>query len=224
MIIKKLFINAFNPNFLFILIIMIIISPTLAYTQPILIRTHTSGTDLLYTDGNFLYYYSNPTDLCTPTGVLHLTTINGKNGRVLDEYCNIGAPELVTDGVNIFFTFTTNLLKLPVTGGTLTSIATGVGTLSLDLDSNYVYWAGRNGVHRTFKSGAGTELLANSDPGAFNLGKITSLAIDNTYVYYLETTALDASDETYAVKRVRKTGGSIQKLYESPASSFLECR
>ncbi len=146
---------------------------------------------LIATDGNLVYTFVRP---------------HGGNASFRDPY---------------------TLFAIPAGGGTPSTLAEGVpNPKALVVDDRYVYWAsygtlatdpyvnsdGR--VERVAKDGSGRFAIATNLSGAY------SLALDDQFVYFVET-GLAIGNTSAGVRRVSKAGGAITRLYDGDAAHVL---
>ncbi len=204
----------------YLLIIGTLVFPYQSFSAVTLIVPNDRG--LQDTDGNFVYLRRGiGAEFCSPPGTVLRASVTGGMVDTLYASCDFSPFYVRVGGPNLFVLDwdADDVVKLPITGGSPLKIADtqrAVFHRGFDTDEDFVFWADGDGVKRAFKTGIGTTTLATID--AFGVG-LVGLAVDETYVYYIETN-FSGSPFTYTVKRVLKSGGSAQTLYLSPGSSF----
>lgn len=177
-----------------------------------MVKAVSSGTDTLGV-GDTLYFGDNgalaslasgatePTELVRDAGPLRLATAGGNlywtncrpgvdriplgggtRQHVADGPCPLG---LATDGVEVFFADYPGaaLSRAPADGGTAVPVDGAMLTTAttLAVDASNVYYATADGLFRTGRSDGVTELVA--------AGAVTDIAVDDTCVYWGDTTA-----------------------------------
>lgn len=118
--------------------------------------------------------------------------------------------DLVTDGASVYWTVDGELRKVGVSGGTVTVVATDVGSpgIALAVDGSNVYWAGTASAQWVIKKvsingGAETTLATVSHTPM-------GMAADATHIYWTETGP--ACSGCYSVKKVGINGGTVTVL------------
>ena len=172
------------------------------------------------TDGSYVYLSQGVSaEFCSPIGAVLRVPVTGGSAETLYEDCDLSPFYVRADGSQLFILDwgAEDILKLPSTGGTPLKISDSQDAIverGFDSDEDFVYWADREGVKKSFKTGIGTITLANKDTLHES---IESLIVDDTYVYYIQYNFFD-TPATYEVKRVLKSGGIAQTLYISSGS------
>jgi hypothetical protein len=173
------------------------------------------NTGLQDTDGNFVYLNQGiGAEFCSPPGaVLRAPVTGGSTAETLYDDCEFSPFYVRVDGPQVYILDWNeeDVLRLPVTGGVPIKIADSQGSIfnrGFDTDADFVYWTDNFGVKKAFKTGIGTTVLATIGGSGNGLD---GLVVDDTHVYYLES----HFSGTYWVKRVSKSGGTIETLYQS---------
>jgi hypothetical protein len=110
----------------------------------------------------------------------------------------------VSDGSHVYFTawssttYSENIYRVPVTGGSKQKLVSCTGCGKLAVDGSYLYFNNGGAVYRIPKAGGTKTKLATSYVDDF-----ADMALDSYYVYF-------AGHD--GVKRVPKAGGSVKLL------------
>ncbi|HEX8793808.1 MAG TPA: hypothetical protein VF765_22850 [Polyangiaceae bacterium] len=119
----------------------LLISVPIAGGTPSVLVTPAGGSSVedISTDANNVYF-------ATTDGVVAQMPLDG--GAVVTLATGQGFPafSLTTDGQSVYWDANNNLVKAPVGGGKLTTLASGQSASGLAVDADNVYWVGSNGT------------------------------------------------------------------------------
>jgi hypothetical protein len=185
----------------------------------------------LVADSTNLYFFNKTYG--KGNGIWRLPKTGGSLNRVTTDNVN-DIIQIVTDGTNVYYTgsgpTTDVIMKVPVGGGSGTTILTSELAWYLDIDTNNIYWADTDigygaGIYNISKSGGanGTVAIYQANPDNLTVG-------GNNYVYWLASDSLykqrigaAACYDQYMgltpICTVLATGGGIQQLVDMTQDS-----
>ncbi len=134
--------------------------------------------------------------------------IDGGPTSIIASLSKAGSPvaALASDGVNVYWSTSLEVSKVPVNGGSPTTLATGFGLQNLAADGHHVYLVAAETIEKVSVDGGPATTLASGQFG------IESLTIDDENVYW---TAINAQAAGVVVK-VPKAGGTPVTLANEP--------
>jgi hypothetical protein len=137
--------------------------------------------------------------------------LDGSNLEVLATEPNGGLRTVAVDATDVYvanYGGAGDILKVPKTGGTFTSIAMSSTPWGLALDATHVYWSDEDGtVMRVDKDGQNPIQIASGDAGAYGL------ALDATHVFW-------ASLISGEIKRANLDGTGVTTLATGQTDAF----
>jgi hypothetical protein len=159
------------------------------------------NTNIVVSSGSLYYAFS-------PNGVQKVSTSSGSVTVLSADSAGGAAPYAVAvDSTYVYWSnWSGDLKKIPLGGGSETTISTGVMASSLAVDSTNVYWSDYQGIHK-IPIGGGTQTILTSSISP------VSIVLDATRIYWASSTS---------VGYVPITGGSLTVLATSPSPTYVQ--
>jgi hypothetical protein len=172
------------------------------------------------------------TALCLASGALYARTDTGIERLALDDGASTTLVSFATlldyqfgyvaDGDGLYVADRTSVARVPLGGGTLTTLAAGFDQLDcLVLDAAFLYFSDNGGIHRIATSGGAVTTIT---PSSSN-----SLAVAGGKVYF----AARESDDFSSIASIPVEGGTVrtlavgqrwvQEIVPSPARLYWVC-
>lgn len=177
-------------------------------------------------DGTHVYWSVRSGEFCGPPGSIYKAPKNGGLPVLLYADCGFEPWIIAQDATHIYVhdVVAQELVRLPKSGGIPTFIATApavgnYGARGVIVDDDTVFWSDLDGIKRSPIDGTGVTLLV-AEPAGSSQELRTGIVLDDTFVYYVESTSLGLGQGTSAVKRVPRSGGAPQTLHTESVDIF----
>jgi hypothetical protein len=143
-----------------------------------------------------------------------VSTAAGRRATATDVYWTNGSLDGVDDAGS--FLADSELLELPIDGGTPATLASGnPGPYAVALDATNLYWVDLGTAAGAYSDGAVLSMpIAGGPVTALATGQLApgAIAVSDSDVYWVDGCLSSSAPGSGAVMRVAKTGGAVQTI------------